>query len=311
VRKVSEILVDPIVLVSLVFGAARSMIPLLLGSVGEVTLEKSGLVNMGVEGIMLLSAFASAYGSWITGNPFIGLVYGVVVGALSGLLYGYLSVKLRADQVVMGLGITTFSLGLTEVLTVAVWTTYGYGKSVTRMPPLLNIVFGNLAYQVSYFLPLSIALALGAYYLLYKTKYGLIIRSCGENALAADAAGIDVPMVRYLTSIFAGILFGLAGTYIAIDWNNIFTRGMTGGRGWVSIALVIFSGWNPLAAVGGSLIFGFFDTLQYWVSASLGASLLPAQLPRMIPYLVTVIALAIYGKRGRGPADAGKPYVKE
>jgi len=307
----SEILVDPIIFVSLAFGAIRSMIPLLLGSVGEVTLERSGLINMGIEGIMLMSAFASAYGSWTTGNPLIGLVYGVMVGAILGFLYGYLSMKMRADQVVMGLGLTTFSLGLTEVLTVAVWTTYGYGKSVTRMPSLLTITFGNLAYEISAFLPLSLAIAIGAYYVLHKTKYGLIIRSCGENALAADAAGIDVPMVRYLVSIFAGILFGLAGTYIAIDWNNIFIRGMTGGRGWVSIALVIFSGWNPLAAIGGSILFGFFDTLQYWVAASLGASLLPAQVPRMIPYVVTVVALAAFGKRVKGPAEAGKPYVKE
>lgn len=307
----AEILVDPIIFISLIFGAVRSMIPILLGSVGEATLERSGLLNMGIEGIMLMSAFASAYGSWTTSNPLVGLAYGVLVGAFLGLLYGYLSVKLRADQVVLGLGITTFSLGLTEVLTVAVWTTYGYGKSVARMPPLATIVVGNLAYEISAFLPLSIGIALGAYHLLYKTRYGLTIRSCGENALAADAAGIDVPKVRYLTSIFAGALFGLAGTYIAIDWNSIFIRGMTGGRGWVSIALVIFSGWNPLAAIGGSLLFGFFDTLQYWVAQSLGASLIPVQVPRMIPYLVTVIVLAAFGKRAKGPAEAGKPYVKE
>jgi len=307
----SEILVDPIIFVSLVFGAIRSMIPLLLGCVGEITLERSGLMNMGIEGIMLMSAFASAYGSWTTGNPLVGLMYGAAVGAFFGLLYGYLCVKLRANQVVLGLGLTTFSLGLTELLSVAVWTTYGYGKSVPRFPSLLTLTFGNLVYEISYFLPVSIALALGAYHLLYKTKYGLIIRSCGENALAADAAGINVPMVRYLASAFSGMLFGLAGTYIAIDWNSIFIRAMTGGRGWVSIALVIFSGWSPLTAIGGSLLFGFFDTLQYWVSASLGASFLPAQLPRMIPYLVTVIVLAIYGKKVKGPTEVGKPYVKE
>lgn len=307
----SEILVNPVIFISLVFGAIRSMIPLLLGSVGELTLERSGLMNIGIEGTMLMGAFASAYGSWATGNPLIGLIYGLLTGAILGLLYGYLSVKVRADQVVMGLGLSSLSLGLTEVLTVAVWTTYGYGKSVPRMPSLMTLTLGNLAYDISVFLPLSIAIAVGAYYLLYKTRYGLIIRSCGENALAADAAGIDVPMVRYLVSTFAGALFGLAGTYIAIDWNNMFIRGMTGGRGWISIALVIFSGWNPLVAIGGSLLFGLFDTLQYWVASSLGASLLPAQVPMMIPYVVTVLVLAVFGKRVKGPAETGKPYVKE
>lgn len=307
----SEILVDPIIFVSLAFGAIRSMIPLLLGSVGESTLERSGLMNLGVEGIMLMSAFASAYGSWVTGNPLVGLLCGVIVGAVLGLLCGYLSVKFWADQVVLGLGLTTFSLGLTETLTMAVWTTYGYGKSVPRMPPLMRITIEGIPYDISFLLPISVGLAIAAYWVLYGTKQGLAIRSCGENALAADAAGINVPMVRYATSAFAGALFGLAGAYIAIDWNNIFIRAMTGGRGWVSIALVIFSGWNPLAAIGGSLLFGFFDTLQYWVSASLGASLLPAQVPRMIPYLVTVLALAVYGRRARGPAEVGKPYVKE
>ncbi len=308
----SEILVDPIIFVSLIFGAIRSMIPLILGSTGELTIEKSGITNLGIEGIMLLSAFASAYGSWTTGDPLIGLAYGILVGAVIGFLYGYLSMRLRADQVVLGLGLGTLALGLTEILTVVVWTTYGYGKSVPRLPSFLQIPIGPfIVYEISYFLPISIGIALVAYYVLYKTRYGLMIRSCGENALAADAAGIDVPLVRYLTSTFGGILFGLAGTYIAIDWNNIFVRAMTGGRGWVSISLVIFSGWNPLVAIGGSLLFGLFDTLQYWVAASVGSSLLPAQVPRMIPYLVTVIVLALYGKKARGPSEAGKPYVKE
>jgi len=309
---VSEILVDPIIFVSLAFGAIRSMIPLLLGSVGEVVLEKSGLMNVGIEGVMLLSAFASAYGSWTTGNPLVGLAYGFVVGAAAGLLCGYLCVKMRANQVVLGLGLTTFAIGLTEILTVVVWTTYGYGKSVPRLPSLLRLEFGYfVVYEISYFLPASIALAVLSYYFLNKTKYGLALRSCGENALAADAAGINVPLTRYLASLFSGALFGLAGTYIAIDWNNIFIGEMTGGRGWVSIALVVFSGWNPLVAIGGSILFGFFDTLQYWVGASLAAGILPAQVPRMIPYLVTVIVLALYGKRVKGPAEVGKPYVKE
>ncbi len=295
------------ILLSLVLGTIRCMIPLLFGAVGEIITERAGIINIGIEGIMLLSAFNAAYGSWKTGNPYYGLLLGLVTGVILGLIYGYLSVKVRAIQVVLGLGLLTLAMGLTETLTIIVWKTFGYGRAVERLPALYTLATGE---RISYFLPVSLIMAVAAWFLLYKTKYGLRLRACGESAFAADAAGINVYRYRILATTLGAIYFALAGVYLSIDWNNIFIRMITGGRGWIALALVIFVRWNPLLAIAGSIFFGFFDEIQFWVSTSLQTGI-PTQIPKMIPYIVTVIVIAIFGVKVRGPAEAGKPYIKE
>jgi len=297
--------VNYLILASLLIGTLRTSIPLIIGAIGEIFNERAGITNIGIEGVMLFGAFIAVYGTWLAQNPFIGLLWALLSGIAWGLIFGAISTHLRGDQIVAGIGINVFAMGFTEMMIPLIWGTYGYSESVNRLPPLFQL-YGE---RISYFLPLTVLLAVLSSIVLYRTKWGLRLRSCGENPLAADAAGISVYKVRYLTSVFSSILFSLAGAYMGIDWNDSFVKEMTGGRGFIALALVIFANWKPLLALAGGLLFGFFDALQFRIGAALGVGV-PPQVPQMIPYIATILFLLAIG-RVRGPSAAGKPFVKE
>ncbi len=292
--------------VPLVLGTFRASIPLIMCAVAEILNEKAGLVNIGIEGVMLFGAFMAVYGSWLTGDPMVGLALAALVGLAWGVVFALVSIHLRGDQIVAGVGINMFAIGFTEMMIPLVWGTYGYSESVRRLPPLYVTPGGE---RVSWFLPASLALAVLAYLVMYRTRWGLYLRGCGENPIAIDAAGVSVYRVRYAASTVSSLIFALAGAYMGIDWNNAFVKEMTGGRGFISLALVIFSNWNPLMALVGGMIFGFFDILQFRIGGALGVGI-PPQVPQMVPYVATVLVLLLVG-RVRPPAAAGKPFVKE
>jgi len=294
-----------LILISLIVGTLRTSIPLIIGAVGEIFNERVGIINIGIEGIMLFGAFMAVYGAWAFQNPLIGVLLALFTGMIWGFLFGAISTHLRGDQIIAGMGINVFAMGFTEMMIPLIWGTYGYSETVKRLPPLFQ--YGGE--RISYFLAFTIALVVFSHTFLYKTKWGLHLRSCGENPLAADAAGINVYKIRYLTSIFSSALFSLAGAYMSVDWNDAFVKEMTGGRGFIALALVIFANWRPFLALIGGLLFGFFDALQFRIGAALGVGV-PPQIPQMIPYLATILFLLLLGKV-KGPTAAGKPFVKE
>ncbi len=290
----------------LIFLAFTSMVPLLLGATGEIITEKSGVVNIGIEGIFLLSALTSTIVDYFTGgNILASIAIGVLTGTLIGLLHGLISTYLRGDQIVAGVGVNVFAYGMAVIALVTIWGTFGNSPTVPKIP---KIKVGE--YVVSPIFILSILIAVGAWYFLYRTGLGLRLRSCGEDPRAAEAMGVKVLRVRLLATVLGASLAGLGGAYLAIDWVGQFTKEISAGRGFIALANVAFSNWNPLTAIAGAFIFGFFDALAIHLSI---VSLQPAlaYLFKIIPYVGTLAVVSVFFKRTRIPSALGKPYIKE
>ncbi len=309
-----------IMILALIFGTIRMATPLIIAAVGEILNERAGLLNIGIEGIMLLGAFTAVYFSLTLYavykmDPVQAVVLAVIltalVGAVVGFLYAILVVTLKGHQVVVGIGLNILFYGLTATLVPLTWHTVGYTPSVPAvLPPAIVLPGGQ---RISWLFIFAVILAVAAHIFLWKTKWGLRLRAIGDAPHAADAAGINVYKVQYIVSTFSGALFAIAGAYLSVDWNNFFSYtggGITQGRGFIALALVILANWEPLNAIWGGLLFGFFDELQYWIGPALGAGV-PQQIPKMLPYLITILVLAGVVRRVRSPAYAGKPYEKE
>mgnify|MGYP000108932096 FL=1 len=292
-------------LIDLVFLAFMSMVPLLLGAVGEIINERSGVVNIGIEGIFLLSALTSTIVNYFTNNLGLALLTGVITGMAIGLLHGLISTYLRGDQIVAGVGLNVFAYGMSVIALVTIWGTFGNSPSVSTIPKLKV-----LGHAVSPLVPTSIAIAVVVWYFLYRTGLGLRLRACGEDPKAAEAMGVNVLRTRLLATVIGASLAGLGGSYLSIDWVGQFTKEISAGRGFIALANVAFSNWNPLTAILGAFIFGFFDALAIHLSI---VSLQPAlaYLFKTIPYLGTLAVVSIFFKRTRIPPALGKPYIKE
>lgn len=265
--------------------------PLLWASLGEIYAERSGVVNLGVEGMMILGAFFAFAAAYTTGNPVFGLLLAGVVGGLAALIHAFVSITLRANQYVSGLALAMFGLGLAGVL----------GRAYEGIPLL------NTLPEISGLTYLGVALAAALWFVLYHTRLGLILRSTGESPAAADALGVNVIRVRYLAVVFGGILAGVAGGFLSVAYRPSWTEGMTGGMGWIAIAIAIFAGWDPLKAVWGALLFGAL----YHLSFRLQTWIAPEAL-RMMPFACTILVLAVTarGRRGQGAPEAlGLPYT--
>src|SRR5688572_30427359 len=214
--------------------------PLLWGSLGEIYAERAGVVNLGVEGMMILGAFSGFAIAHVTGNPVAGLVAAAVVGALAALLHAFVSVTLRANQYVSGLALSMLGLGLSGLL--------GRGwEGIPLERPLP---------EVTILAPLGLALAVALWFVLYHTRWSIILRTAGEAPAAADAMGINVILVRYVAVVFGGLLAGIAGGFLSVAYRPSWTEGMTSGIGWIVVALAIFASWDPLKAIWTSLLFG-------------------------------------------------------
>ncbi len=290
----------------LIFSALTSMVPLLLGATGEIIVEKSGVVNIGIEGIFLLSALTSTIVDYFTnGNLGLALLVGIATGAAVGVLHGVISVYLRGDQIVAGVGVNMFAYGIAVVALVSIWKTFGNSPSVATIPSIM--IFGE---SMSPLVPTSIVIAIIAWYFLFRTNAGLRLRACGENPRAAEAMGINVLRIRFLATIVGAALAGLGGAYLSIDWVGQFTKEISAGRGFIALANVAFSNWNPLMAIVGALIFGFFDAVAIYLSI---VSMQPAlaYLFKIIPYVGTLAVVAIFARRAKLPASLGVPYIKE
>ena len=298
--------------VSLLAGALRLSTPIILAALGEVFAERSGVLNLGVEGVMLMGAFASFWGASITGNAWLGLVIGMLAGALMGLLMAFFSVTLRVDQVNSGMGLYLLGLGMSSFL-------YRIAFGVRTTPPIIeglnNIsipylsdipILGPILFQHDALVYIALLLVPILGFVLSKTTLGLNIKAVGENPEAADTLGVNVNAIRYLCVIFGSMLGALGGAHISVAHLKIFADNMTVGRGFIAVAIVYFGKWRPAMTLVGALVFGSAYALQLWIQAS-GAPI-PHQILLMLPYILTILILAIVARRARGPAALTKPF---
>ncbi len=295
-----------IILLQVLPVALRAMVPVTLCAVGEITGERAGVVNIGLEGIMTLSAFAAAIGSWATGNPWIGALCGMGAGAIVGLLHGFISVYLRGDQIISGVGINLLGMGAVGFGTWALWG----AKS-----PMLDKKFWIPEVPglgISPFVLMTPLLVVLTWWLLHRTALGLRIRAVGENPVAADVVGVPVEGVRLLAVVFGGALGGLAGAFLSLDWLHTVSPTLPAGRGFIALANVVFSKLNPFLALLGGFLFGYFDALAIQLASVAGfGGGIPYQFVRMIPYIATLAVVALAIGRARFPKALGQPYRRE
>jgi simple sugar transport system permease protein len=287
--------------------------PIVYAALGGIFSERVGIINIGLEGTMLASAFAGVTVSYYTGNPWLGVVVAVLVGGLVGLLHAILTVRFVGDQVVSGTGINIFALGFTAYMSQIIWGSRGasdgvQGLGAWTIPVVSDLpVVGPIIGSHSPLVYLMIVVTVLSYVLLFKTPLGLRIRAVGEHPTAAETAGINVIRIKFLCVILSGMLAGLGGAFLSLGHLNLFTRGMTGGRGFIAMAAMIFGKWMPFGAFGASILFGLAEALQMRLQ-SLG--LLPPQIILTIPYLLTVAVLAGVVGKAKAPSDY-KPYKRE
>jgi simple sugar transport system permease protein len=283
------------------------MVPITLTASGEVIGESAGLFNIGLEGIILLSAMTGALGAE-AGGPAVGLLVGLGTGFFIGLIFGWVCTYFKGVQLIAGVGINLFAAGM-----VAFWLIHlgvpGH-HAVEAEHQLVNITtpYGDFSPMIF----VAIALPVLIYILLFRTKLGLKIRAVGENPQAADVAGIKIHLLRLSATATGASLAGLAGAYISIDWLGSVTKEISAGRGFIALATVVFSGLNPLLVLLGGFIFGFFDNLAVWVATMpVVKKVIPWQFIAMAPYAVTLLVVAGVIGRAKFPAAMGIPYQRE
>jgi len=279
--------------------------PILFAAAGELLTERAGILNLGVEGMMLVGAVMGFIVTIITGNHWLGLSAAMVGGGLMSAIHAFISVTLRGNQVVSGLALTIFGSGLSGFLGKSYQgAQMNYQFTDLNIPLLKDIPFlGPVIFQHDALVYLCIIMAIAMWYLLYRSAWGLTIRSVGENPKAADAVGISVSRVRYFCTIVGGMLAGLGGAYISLAYAPTWQENMTAGRGWIAVALVIFALWNPSRAVLGAYLFGGVEALTFRLQI-IGIEISSFFLS-MFPYLVTIIVLVMVTVRRR--QDAGAP----
>ena len=285
--------------------------PFLYAALGETFAQRSGVVNLGVDGIMLISAFAAFYVVLLTNNLWLGLLAAALVGLAMGLLMSVVSVSLKAEQGVSGIGLYMLGMGLSsllfKVLVGTVKTVQGFrGVAIpvlSDIPFIGPVLFRNsvLVYGAFLLVPLS-------YFVLEKTTLGLKIKAVGQNPAAADSVGISVNGIRYFSVCLGAALAGIAGASLSISLLNLFQDNLTAGQGFIAVALVYFGGWNPWGVLVGALLFSVVNSIQLWMQV-LGVKI-PSAVAVMLPYVLTIVALTVSVNRVRQPAALNKPFER-
>jgi len=301
---------NDLVTTSVVYSAIPLALPLALAAMVGVLCERTGIVNIGIEGTMLVSAFTAFFVAAIFEDTVTGLVAGVLTGIVVGLLLAVMSVTWKMDQIIAGVIINILAAGLTSFL-------YRQGYSIpTTLPqfditwlagiPILGPIL-NFHGPITYF---GIFFIFALWFALYKTPWGLRSRSVGEHPSSADTAGVSVTKLRYLNVTIGGAVGGLAGSYLALEWVGIFERGFTAGKGFTALAIMIFGRWNPLGAFAAAIFFGLAQAMtnQLMIDEVIN---IPQQFINMLPYVLTIVVLAFAAGKVRPPAAEGQPYEKE
>jgi simple sugar transport system permease protein len=304
-------LLAPTVLMGIAYSGIRLATPYLYATIGETIGQLSGVLNLGVEGMMLLGAYAGFYTTLRSGNPWLGVLTAIAVGLLLGLVNAFVSVTLKAEQGISGIGFYLFGLGMSELLfqvTLGTVETVG-GFPLLRLPLLGSLpVIGDLLFNHDIMVYAAYALVPIAWFMLNKTTWGLKIRAAGQNPAAADSLGVNVAAVRYATVTLGGVLSSIAGASLSIAVLNVFQQNLTSGMGFIAVALVYFGGWTPFGALAGSLLFSTVNSLQNWVQL-LGLPI-PPDFALMLPYVLTILALVLSVRKVRAPAALTKPFER-
>ncbi len=300
------------VLIGILASGIRLATPYLYAAIGETFGQRSGVLNLGVEGQMLLGAFAAFYVSYTTGNLWLAVLVAMLVGAVMGLAMAFVTVNLHAQQGISGIGFYLFGLGASDLLFQKLVGTVKIAGSFPKIhipflsdiPLLGEILFSHhiLAYMAFLLVPV-------AWFVLNKTTLGLKIHAAGENPEAADSLGVSIAGIRYFTIVLGGILSGVAGASLSIAQSNVFQQGMTSGIGFIAVALVYFGGWRPWGVLGGALLFSMVNSLQLWIQV-LGVPI-PSDIAVMMPYVLTILVLVLTVSRVRGPSALTKPFERE
>jgi len=313
-----------LLLTSILTITLRAGTSLIYATVGEIYTERSGILNLGLEGMMLMSAVSGFATAYYAGNPWAGLLVAALVGGALAAIHAFLTVTMRANQVVSGLSITLFGNGMASFLgqRLGPAANNGYLVGLTgpkfsafEIPglsqlPVLGALFKQdiLTYCIYILVPL-------AWFYLYKTRNGLNLRAVGENPQTADAMGIDVTRVRYVYTILGGMLVGLGGAHLSLAYTPGWAENITGGRGWIVIALVIFAMWNPSRSILGAILFGGINAVQFRLQAA--GTTIPAAYLNMLPYVMTILVLVLMtwwetlSRRVGAPAALGTAYMRE
>lgn len=297
--------------VGILSSAVRLATPYLFAAVGEAIGQSSGVLNLGVDGVMLLSAYASFFVALTTGNLWLGVLAAVAVGLFMGLLMSLISVTLKAEQGISGIGLYMFGLGASSLL---FKVTIGTVKTVVgfqpyKIPLLGDIpVLGKILFEHSLPVYAAFAVVPVAWWFMDRTTWGLRIKAAGHNPAAADSLGVSVDRIRYVSVCLGSILAGLAGASLSLALVNLFQENLTAGMGFIAVALVYFGGWRPMAIMGGALLFSTVNAFQLWMQV-LGVNL-PSDLAMMLPYLLTIAALALAPNLARQPTALNMPFER-
>ena len=299
------------VLLGIVYSGIRLATPYLYAAIGEMFAQRSGVFNLGVEGIMLMGAYSGFFVAMTTGNLWLGLLAAALTGLLMGFMMSFISVTLQAEQGISGIGLHLFGLGLSSLL---FKKTMSSVQSISGFQPIKIPVLGDLPYLGEMFFNHNLLVYVAflivpiALWVLNYTTLGLKIRAVGQKPEAADSLGVGVAATRYLTVSFGGMMAGIAGASLSIALINLFQENMTNGMGFIAVALVYFGGWNPIGVLAGALLFSFVNALQLWIQVK-GINI-PSDFAVMMPYVLTIVALAFAVRRARNPAALGRPYER-
>lgn len=306
-------------LVTLFSAAIWNAAPLILASLGETVTERGGLLNLGIEGAMLMGAFAGFMGAYLSGSLWFGVLTAIAAGLITVMIFGFLVIKMNLDQVVSGLAINLLATGLCVYF-------YRLGFSQGNLPylpslissypiPLLSDIpiIGNILFNQTVFVYFGFLAVPLIYFLLFKTSFGLRLRSIGEDPVVASYLGISVSRNRYIALLIEGAFVGMAGGLLTISMFNTFDSRIVAARGFIAVSIVILGRWNPVGALAGALLFGFTSALSLWLGAFITgpAASSISQLLSILPYVVTLLALLIGGRKVRPPAALGNPFAKE
>ncbi|MCG8514134.1 MAG: ABC transporter permease [Halanaerobiales bacterium] len=290
--------------------ALRMATPLALAAMGGAFSERAGIINLGLEGLILTGAFAGVLGSYYSSLPWLGVLLAMIAGGGFAALFALFTIRFKADQVVAGVGLNMLALGLTTWLMQVLWGSRGSSPNVNGLPEITIPLLGRLPFVKVFFIEQSplvlimLVVIIAGWYLLFKTPLGLRIRMTGDHPTAADTVGINVRAIQYFCVIFSGVLAGLGGAYLSLGHLNWFSVNMSAGRGYMALAANIFGQWNPLGGFAASLLFSFTDAVQMRLQ---GLNLSIAnELIQMLPYLLTIVVLAGAVLRSRPPEALGK-----
>lgn len=294
---------------ALIFAAIRSATPLIFAGLGGLFSERSGVINIALEGLMLAGAFTAAVVTFETHNPYLGVLAGMAAGGSLALLYAIACIKFEADQVVAGMAINFLMIGLPALISGAVYDSAGSTPQIDTADQIPNYFHSISLASIVVF-----ALVPVCWYVLYRTPFGLRLRATGENPGAADAAGVNVIRLRYIAVVISGLLASMGGAYLSIGQSSLFTKQMTAGRGFIALAALILAKWRPVPVLFACLFFGFTEALTNQIQGVIklpSGEDIPVQFIQMIPYILTIIVLAGFIGMSRAPKALGIAYRKE